>query len=415
MSKLLHSSDFIAAHRTHDKAFTRQRVLTFPVLISFLLCAFKGSLQTLLDDLFATLGGAALRTVTKSAVSQARQKLKATAFEALNDHLTGLLSELLPEPRWHGLRLVATDSTTLRLPPWPENQAEFGAQCDSGGQPYVLARALGFFATASKLMLKTTLGRFDDAERLLLAELLPHLTNDDLLIMDRGFPAVWLFTLLQQRGLPFLARIDGTQWPVVEQFLRSDRVDMQVTLPVSANARRQAHAAGTTLTAKTVTLRLVKVVLSTDHLEVLATSLLDAQAYPAPAFAELYHARWNIEEAFKVLKHRLYVEQFTGELPESIRQDVHAKIFTANLAEALAREAYERLPDEKAACYAPNVTYILNSLKTRLFRWLIQRVPHDQVLELIALYANTLERKRPDRKATRPKNRIHPKPRRQYR
>ena len=86
---MLYSPDFVAAHRTHDKAFTRQRVLTFPVLISFLLCAFKGSLQTLLDDLFATLGGTALRTVTKSAVSQARQKLGATAFEALNDHLTG--------------------------------------------------------------------------------------------------------------------------------------------------------------------------------------------------------------------------------------------------------------------------------------------------------------------------------------
>ena len=120
---------------THEKAFTRQRVLTFPVLISFLLCAFKGSLQTRLDDLFATLGGTALRIVTKSAVSQARQKLKASAFEALNDSLTGLLSELLPEPRWQGLRLVATDSTTLRLPPWPENQAEFGVQYDTSGQP----------------------------------------------------------------------------------------------------------------------------------------------------------------------------------------------------------------------------------------------------------------------------------------
>lgn len=41
-----------------------------------------------------------------------------------------------------------------------------------------------------------------------------------------------------------------------------------------------------------------------------------------------------------VLKHRLYLKQFTCELLESIGQDVHAKIFTANLAEALAREAY---------------------------------------------------------------------------
>lgn len=411
----MHAPDFIAAHRTHDKAFTRQRVLTFPVLVAFLLCAFKGSLQTLLDDLFSTLGGGLLRTVSKSAVSQARRKLKASAFEALNDSLVGLLNELLPEPRWCGLRLVATDSTTLRLPPWPENRAEFGVLTDTAGQPYVLARALGLFATASKLMIKTVLGRFDDAERALLTQLLPHLDQNDLLVMDRGFPAVWLFTLLQQRQLPFLARMDGNQWPAVKCLLRSGLTETVVTLPVSAKARRQAQAAGMTLTAKTLTLRLIRVVLSTGHLEVLATSLIDTQAYPALAFAELYHARWSIEEAFKVLKHRLHLEQFTGELPESVRQDVHAKIFTANLAEALAREAYESLPEEKQAHYFPNVAYILNSLKTRLFAWLIQRVPPDQVLELIALYARTLELKRPDRKAPRPKNCINPKPRRQYR
>jgi hypothetical protein len=151
------------------------------------------------------------------------------------------------------------------------------------------------------------------------------------------------------------------------------------------------------------------------YIEVLATSPIDANAYPAPAFAELYHARRNIGEAFKALKHRPYLEQFTGELPESIRQDVHAKIFIANLAEALAREAYDTLPDDKAARYYPNATYILNSLKTRLFSWLVQRVPHDQVLELTALYARTLACKRPGRKAPRPKNRASPKPRRQYR
>lgn len=379
------------------------------------MCAFKGSLQSLLDDLFATLDRGSLRAVSKSAVSQARQKLKATAFEALNDSLVGVLNALLPEPRWRGLRLVATDSTTLRLPPWLENQAEFGVQTDSAGQPYVLARTLGLFACASKLMLKTAIGRFEDAERALLVSLLPHLRRDDLLIMDRGFPAVWLFTLLQQRGLPFLARIDSNQWPAVERFLRSDLAETVIQQVVSAHACRQAQAVGMTLVDNTVSLRLIKVVLSTGQIEVLATSLLDAQAYPAEAFAELYHARWHIEEAFKVLKHRLYLEQFTGELPESIRQDIHAKIFTANLAEALAREAYDSLPEDKAARYFPNVSYILQSLKTRLFVWLIQRVPHAQVLELIALYARTLERKRPNRKAPRPKNRITPKPRRQYR
>ena len=153
-------------------------------------CAFKGSLQSLHDELFATLNGSLARVVSKSALSQARQKLKATAFEALNERLLCSLAALLPEPRWRGLRLVAVDSTTLRLPPWLENPHEFGVQLDSGGQPYVLARALGLFATTSRLMLKATLAPFASSERVLLASLLPHRAGDDLLIMDRGFPAI---------------------------------------------------------------------------------------------------------------------------------------------------------------------------------------------------------------------------------
>lgn len=347
-------------------------------------------------------------------MSQARKKLKATAFEALNGKLLGATEALLPEPRWHGFRLVAADSTTLRLPNWRENQAEFGVQQDTGGQPYVLARALGLFSTASRLMLTAALDRYDAAERTMLASLLGCLDASDLLVMDRGFPAVWLFAALQRRTVAFVARVDRTGWPEVEQLLRSDRNEIVVQRPVSAQARRQARAAGVELAAQTVALRFVKVVLPNGTLEVLATSLADTEAFPAAEFGALYHARWNIEEAFKLLKHRLMLEQFSGELPESIRQDFHAKVFTANLAESFARSAYGSLPEAKAARYYPNVTYILNSLKPRLFCWLIQRVPPGTVLELLVLYANTLELRRPGRTAPRPSAHVKPKPRRQY-
>ena len=352
--------------------------------------------------------------MTKSALSQARKKVKASAFEALNQRLIELLSTLLPEPRWRGLRLVATDSTTLRVPPWLENQAEFGVQTDSAGKPYVLARALGLFATRSRLMLHSALDRFDRSERSLLVSVLRYLESTDLLIMDRGFPAIWLFVVLLQRGIPFLARIDGTQWPEVEAFARSGQAELIVHCPVTARARNQAQAAGAELYLKTITFRLIRVVLPNGRIEILATSLTDAIAFPAAEFAELYHERWGIEESYKVLKHRLYVEQFSGELPESIRQDFHAKVFTANLAEALSRTAYESLPEAKAAHYRPNLSYILQTLRTRIFCWLIQRVSAEQILVLIELYAKTLERKRPDRSSPRPPHRINPKPRRQY-
>ena len=351
-----------------------------------MLGSFKAGLPTLLDDAFTSLSGTTTRAVTKSALSQARKTVKASAFEALNPRLVELLSTLLPEPRWRGWRLVATYSTTLRAPPWLENQAEFGVPTDSGGQPYVPARALGLFSTRSRWMLHAVLDRFDRSERSLWVSVLRYWESTDLLIMDRGFPAIGLCVVLLQRGLPFLARIDGAQWPEVEALARSGPAELIVQRPVTAQARKQARAAGAELDLKTVTFRLIRVALPNGRIEILATSLTDATAFPAAEFAELYQERWGIEESYKVLKHRWYVEQFSGELPESIRQDFHAKVFTAHLAKALSRTAYESLPEARAAHYRPNLSYILQTLRTRIFCWLIQRVSAEQIPVLIELY-----------------------------
>jgi hypothetical protein len=384
------------------------------VLVAFLLCAFKGAVQTVLDELFESLTGTPERVVTKSAFSQARQKLKASAFEAWNERLLASLEAFWPEPRWRGLRLVAADATTLRLPNRPENQAEFGVQRDPAGQSFVLARALGLYSTASRRMRKAVLAGYEAAERALLANLLPHLAQDDLLLLDRGFPAIWLFALLQQRQRPFLARIDGAQWPEVQAFAASGLTEQLVVRPLGRDTRRQARALGFEGLPNEIAFRLIRVRLPNGTEELLATSLLDPEAYPAADFAELYQARWGIEEAFKVLKHRLLVEQFTGELPEAIRQDFHAKIFTANLAETLAYSVHDTWPQEKAARYRPNLTYVLARLRLRRFGWLLQRASPDQVLALLTLIGQTLELKRPGRSTKRPKSPPNPKPRRQY-
>jgi hypothetical protein len=389
-------------------------VLTFPVLVSFLLCAWKGGLQTLLDELFEALTGQAGRAVTKSAVTQARRKLKATAFEALNDRLLAALDSHWPEPRWRGLRLVAADATTLRLPNTSKNQAAFGVQTDPAGQTFVMARALGLYSTATGRMRKAVLAGYQAAERALLVPLLSTLNPDDLLVLDRGYPAVWLFALFQQQQRHFLARIDGGQWPEVEAFAASDGLEHGITRPVGRDTRRAARALGIEGLPNEVSFRLIRVQLPDGSEQILATSLRDAETYPAAEFAELYHTRWGIEEAFKVLKHRLLIEQFTGESPEAIRQDFHAKIFTANLAEALAYSAHQALPDEKAARYQPNLTYAIARLRFRLFGWLLKRASPNEVLSLLTLIGNTLEQKRPGRSAPRPKSRPNPRPRRQY-
>ena len=89
-----------------------------------------------------------------------------------------------------------------------------------------------------------------------------------------------------------------------------------------------------------VKVRLVRVVLPSGRIEVLATSLLDSAAHPSESFAALYKSRWKIEEAFKTLKHRLHLEGFTGELPHVIEQ-LQASALEVACADARLKVAHD--------------------------------------------------------------------------
>jgi IS4 transposase len=67
-----------------------------------------------------------------------------------------------------------------------------------------------------------------------------------------------------------------------------------------------------------ITVRFVRVRLSTDEIEVLVTSLLDEEKYTAQMFKELYHLRWGVECFFGVLKERIKMDNFTGKTVISV-------------------------------------------------------------------------------------------------
>ena len=61
---------------------------------------------------------------------------------------------------------------------------------------------------------------------------------------------------------------------------------------------------------------------NTEYL--LATTLLDSRRYPLQALADLYHARWGVEELYKVSQTMLQVEQFHGQSERLVRQELSA-------------------------------------------------------------------------------------------
>jgi len=76
------SAETRAKFRTTPTAFTRDRVLTFPLIVMLILRGHKFSLQNALNKVFGALGKSRLAP-TASAYSQARRKLDPAVFQEL--------------------------------------------------------------------------------------------------------------------------------------------------------------------------------------------------------------------------------------------------------------------------------------------------------------------------------------------
>jgi hypothetical protein len=375
--------------------------LSLPTVVAFFLQLSGGcSLQNALDQFFMSLRGQAEfgRAVTKSALSQARKKLKPSAFSALNRLWVEGWHVCMAYERWCGLRVVAADGTCVRVARWAENINAYGwGPCRDG--TVVMARCVALFSTATRQVLEVVVGRYDEGERAQLLRALGALKRDDVLVLDRGYPAWWMFALLQARNIAFCVRIEDCGWPVVRQFLAREQDDWVIAShELSARARKQLHILGFAQVPQ-VALRLIGVRLSNGKWEVLATSLLDQHRYPACEFAALYGQRWGVEESFKLIKHRLDLEGFSGELPHAIEQEIYAKALMHNIAQALCSEAAGQLEDEKRANWQVNRAYAVKNVGVVVVNWFkgckhqLARITQS----LIDTLAITLEQIRPGR------------------
>src|SRR6266571_3247604 len=106
--------DFSLRHRVRPEDFTRQRQLTFPIVMLFTLQKTVKSIQRHLHEFLEELaGGGMFEPVTAGAWTHARAKLKHTAFIELNEQTVlpwiynAEQSQKLK--RWRGHRLLGVD------------------------------------------------------------------------------------------------------------------------------------------------------------------------------------------------------------------------------------------------------------------------------------------------------------------
>lgn len=248
------------------------------------------------------------------------------------------------------MRTLAIDGTRLTLPNHPSVVEEFGQHSfgPNADSPRSLAMASMLYDVLNQITIDAQLAPYASSERDLLMLHLDKVKQGDLLLMDRGYPCFWLLFLLKARGIEFCVRLKEDWWLKVKKFTESSQNDQLVSFSLPKKDWGKL-ADFPHMHESNITCRLIKIDLPNGEKEILCTSLVDSDKYEHHEFEQLYHFRWNEEEAYKLLKSRIELENFSGKTALAVRQDFHAKIFLMTLCAAYAHPIEEKVIAEYKA------------------------------------------------------------------
>lgn len=405
--ELIVDAGFKGRHRTTAKAFTRERRLTFPLVVTLLLRKGVKSLQNMVNE---AMGWLAEPPVTGSAFSQARYKLRHTAFIELNEAaVVGTVYAGNDYLTFWGFRVLAVDGSKILLPDTDDVRAAFGTITYSNGKPeiagehaYALASVL--YDVRNRIALEATLGEAKAYEVDLAVAHLAGTRPGDLLVMDRNYPSYRMLAELTRHGRDFVVRCSAASFAPARRMLNGEGPDSQVvTLTPCAAQAPEIRQLGL---AQALRVRFVRVRLSTGEWEVLVTSLLDETRYPTEGFLELYGLRWGLETFYGILKTRLDLENFTGLTAEAVRQDFHATVYLTGLEAILTADAQQHLDAKKTLHpQAVNRAVSFNAIKHHALELLYSDLNTTALAErLTALFLTSPTTDRPQRNPPRKKS-----------
>lgn len=406
IKNIIFSKTFFENYRTSPKDFSRRRKLSFPILILFLINFRKGSYQDELDGFFKVINHEDnfIRFVTDAAICKARHKVKFEAFIELNRSTTTFFYKNSPHQTWNGLNLIGVDGSTAKLPKEDVISEHFGCLKPHTGDSVPMARISQMFDVLNKITIDAIIAPIHIGERDLAIQHILNLTSKDLLLLDRGYPAFWLFKLICSQKSNFCARVPYNTWKITKKFLYSGKYDKITTFSPSPAAVVKCKELG--LDISPLKLRMIRVDLENGTTEILITNLLDEEKYPSDIFGELYFLRWPVEEDYKCMKRRIEIERFSGKSILSVFQDFHSKVFAKNLTSILAYTVKDEIDQRYKKRKFPqqiNFTQALSKMKDNIVL-LFQRaedVVSKIIMSLREIFIVTVEPVRKGRKFPR--------------
>lgn len=303
LSSLLHTQEFQETHRQCPTDFTRQRVLGFTDLVIFqlqgLVLSFNVEIHYSLDLLPSS------KSYSRPAFSQTRQKLKHTAFMALNQQLIqDYYTSKSGIDLWKNKFLrLAVDGSLIQLPESQNLLADFSRWKNHTQKGMIMGRAGIIYEVCNRMILKASLVNYAIGERSLFHQQYEQLLENAwfsnfslLFLMDRGYPCFEFMKKLDLQHHAFVIRCKASFCRAMKQVVQENSAEEMIHLTPRAwdkkgRAKRSIYTEG-------IDLKVVRILLPSGKYEYLLTNT----AFTLQQLSELYQLRWSVETCYSILK-----------------------------------------------------------------------------------------------------------------
>jgi hypothetical protein len=292
-------------------------------------------------------GGLAPCSADTGAYCKARRRLPEAVLARLAREAGRRPQDEAPKGwRWNGRTVKVVDGTTVSMPDTPANQKEYPqSRSQKPGVGFPVARVVVLFSLAVGTALDCVLGPWRGkrtGETALFAGLRHNLEAGDILLADRGFGSFWGLVLARHRGADVVVRLHQGRRADFRRGRRLGRGDHVVAWAKPARPgwmEEVTYAAlPASLEVREARVRVHWAGFRTRAL-VVATTLLDPEAYPAGDVGLLYRVRWYCELDLRALKQTMQVDVLRGQTPGMVRKEVWAHLLAYNLLRGLMAEA----------------------------------------------------------------------------
>lgn len=338
--------DFV---KNPGKDFSRNRKLSFETVITLLLSMNGNNLSKELLDYF----NYDLKTASSSAFIQQRAKIAPNALDYLFKTFTASYKN---HKTFLGYRLLAADGSTLNIAHNPTDVDSY-IKSSEHARGYNLLHLNTLYDLSNKLYLDAQIQPIrKQNETGALIEMVDRspLSDDVILIADRGYESYNVFAHIEEKGWKYLIRVkDNSRRSIVStlNLPPTDEFDetFQLTLTrkqtkeIKANPKKykflpkNARFDYFELTNRLfydLSFRVVRFKITENTYETIITNL-DQGAFSPERLKEMYHMRWGIETSFRELKYAIGLVNFHSKKMEYIVQEIFAKLTMYNFCEMI--------------------------------------------------------------------------------